>query len=94
MNDRSPVITRRRCVDAARLGERLGRHVAHVEALDRDHAGSIGDGCRELAVPDIHRDHRVRAALAQHLGESAGRRAHVEGEASARRRRRTRRGRR
>ena len=31
-------------------------------------------------MPDIHRDHRVGAALAQHLGESAGGRAHVERE--------------
>ena len=49
------------------------RHVADVEALDRDDARVGGDGCRELAVSDIHRDHRVGAALAQHLGESAGR---------------------
>ena len=43
------------------------RHVADVESLDRDDARVGGDGCRELAVTDIDGDHRVGAALAQHL---------------------------
>ncbi|CAN5253895.1 hypothetical protein BH09BAC2_BH09BAC2_00050 [soil metagenome] len=66
--------------DPARLREAHGRHVTDVESLDRDHAGVGGDGCRQLSVTDIHGDHRVGAALAQNLCESAGRCAHIEGE--------------
>ena len=38
----------------------------------------------ELAVADVERDHARRAALEQHVGEPAGRGAHVERLSAAR----------
>ena len=52
--------------------------MADVEALDDDDTGIRSDRGCELTVSDVHGEHRLRAALAKHLGEPAGRRAHVE----------------
>ena len=67
--------------DAGRRGERVGGHVPHVEALDRDDAAVGGDRMRELAVPDIHGDHRTAPRSRSTWREPAGRRAHVERDA-------------
>jgi hypothetical protein len=76
-----------------RIGEDLRVHVPDVEALDGHDPGIRADGRRELVVPHVDGEHRTRTALAQHLRESAGRRAHVQRE-PPRRRCRTRRARR
>ena len=67
-------------MDAADLGQGFGRHVADVVALDRDHTVVGTNLACELLVPDVNRDHRACAPLAQHLREPTGRCAHVEGE--------------
>ena len=46
--------------------------------------GSVRRRPVELPVPDVERDDARRAALQQHVGEAAGRRADVEGDPSAR----------
>ena len=55
------------------LGER-----ARVRPLEHDDARVGAQPRMELPVADVDRDHARRAALEQHVGEAAGRRADVE----------------
>ena len=58
------------------------RQPARVEPFVRAHPRVGGEARVELAVADVDRDHRTRAAREQHVGEAAGRGADVEaGEA-------------
>ncbi len=49
-----------------------------VYTLEHRHAGVVANLRVQLAVADVERDHSRGAALQEHVGEAAGRRAHVE----------------
>src|SRR5829696_3247430 len=53
-------------------------HVACVRPLEDGDPAVCADAWIELAVADVERDHARRAALEQHVGEPARRRADVE----------------
>ena len=55
-----------------------GRQVARVHAFEYDHARVVAQPPVELSVADVERDDARGAALQQHVGEAAGRRADVE----------------
>ena len=72
MNDTSMVTMSNECWQVRRL-ER-----PRIRALDDDDAGIVAQAPIELAVADVEGDDPARAALEQHVGESAGRCADVE----------------
>ncbi len=61
-------------------GQVVGRQIAGVDVLAHDHARVGAQAPVELSVADVERDDLPRAALQQHVGEAAGRRADVERE--------------
>ena len=61
-----------------RVGQRVGRQRAGVDALDHRHALVARAATVQLAVGDVERDDVRRAALEQAVGEAAGRGADVE----------------
>ena len=58
-----------------------GLEVPRVGVFDHRHARVAAHLPVQLAVAHVERDHMTRAALQPHVGEAAGRRAHVEGDA-------------
>ncbi len=65
MNERSPVTTSGTASVPATAAECRAGETPHVEPFHDDDPGVGAEGCRELVVADIHRDHGVGAALAQ-----------------------------
>src|SRR5919201_6098449 len=63
--------------DELRRERQVGQR-ACIRALEDDDARIATDAFVQLAVADVERDHARRAALQQHIGEPAGRRADVE----------------
>ena len=63
------------------VGQLPGSQRAGVAALDHGHALVVAQRPVQLAVGDVERDHRRRAALEQAVGEAAGGGAHVEARA-------------
>src|SRR6476659_682735 len=58
--------------------ERQLRRLPHVRSLQHRHTRVGADARMQLPVADVERDHARGAALQQHVGEAAGRRADVE----------------
>ena len=62
----------------ADVGQRFASEIARVGALDHRHARVLPQLPVQLPVADVQGDDVARAALQQHVGEAAGRRADVE----------------
>ena len=75
MNDTSMVTMSKTRASGGKL---IGGQRARVDALDDLDARIAAQLPIELAVADVERDDAPRAALEQHVGESAGRGADVE----------------